>query len=281
MQTILSTSQIETRLGDIYSTAYITKPTSAELHERLNNFLAELCERTPGGRRRYSVETIGYARGYARALDNQIMREQVEFVYRSLHSGYIYSTHKQSTHKSTEEFYEKGEGALLGEMEAAHVWKGTDKPFTPWSVPNQDMRDRQAVALAKSDSRYSVQSYGLAFNGKGWAFLWLDKVMGSADTEAAAWLLAAKHKAERDASLSDPVAQGWKPTNAETLAEVQRVVAAIGRDTLVADVYDERSQVSDALARVPGFEYPDWSHLTMGEAETRARKILGGDNGKG
>jgi hypothetical protein len=202
MKTILSTSQIETRLGDIYSTAQICKQTSEVLNERLLAFMVELCERTPGGRRRYSVEAIGYARGYSQALYHRIMREQVEFVYKDP-QGVIFTTHFTSNHRrTTEEFYQASRGVELGEMDAAHVWIGTDKPFTPWSVPNQDMRDRQAVKAAKADSRYSVTLEGTGQQGLCYVVRFCGEWRGQRTTETEAWKLAASDHAERQALLS-------------------------------------------------------------------------------
>lgn len=41
----------------------------------------------------------------------------------------------------------------------------------------------------------------------------------------------------------------------------------IGAETQISDVYDAQPEVANALCvLVPGFEYPDWSHLTMLEA---------------
>jgi hypothetical protein len=202
MKTILSTSQIETRLGDIHSTAQVCKQTSAELNERLTAFMVELCERTPGGKRRYSVEQIGYARGYCQALYHRIMREQVEFVYRDQRDGVIYGTHKDSTFRSTEPFYQAGRGSEFGEMECAHVWKGTYKPFTPWSVPNQDMRDRAAVKAAKADSRYTVTQEGTgSINGPQWVVRFCGEWVDIRATETEAYKLAAEHHTERQALL--------------------------------------------------------------------------------
>ena len=46
----------------------------------------------------------------------------------------LFSTHRDSTHRKTEEFYSAGKGSELGKLESAHVWKGTDKPYTAWSL---------------------------------------------------------------------------------------------------------------------------------------------------
>lgn len=197
---ILSHLQIETRIADIFSTAQICKQTSQELRERLCTFLAELNERTPGGNRRYSVELVGYARGFAAAYDRRLMQEQVEFVYRDK-AGVIFSTWRQSTHRSTEEFFSTGRGIELGEMEAAHVWRGTDKPFTPWSVPNQDMRDRHAIKQAKADARYSVTKEFCGQATAQWVVRFCGEWVDCRETETEAWKRAADHHAERQKLL--------------------------------------------------------------------------------
>jgi hypothetical protein len=203
--TKLTHRDVETRLGDIYSTAEICKFTSAEINARVRSFMDLLNERTPGGARRYSQEFVGYARGFARALDRRIMegpRCLVEFVYRDA-NGVIYSTHATTDHAhTTEEFYSTGRGSELGNLEAAHVWKGTDKPFTPWAIPNVESAKFRAREEVKKDNRYSVTlegaghthpRYVVRFCGE-WEGMWL--------TETEAWDQAAEHKANRDARLS-------------------------------------------------------------------------------
>ncbi len=43
--------------------------------------------------------------------------------------GILFSTHKQSTHRLTEEFYSAGKGAELGGLPNGIYWRGSDKPY--------------------------------------------------------------------------------------------------------------------------------------------------------
>jgi hypothetical protein len=112
------------RVRDIVSTGRIMKLTHAEIYSRADAALA-------GMPKRMTVSERTYARGYLHALMDSLWSE-TEFCYRNS-SGVLFSTHKESAHRRTEEFYSSGRGVLLGEMESAHVWKGTDKPFTDWA----------------------------------------------------------------------------------------------------------------------------------------------------
>jgi len=199
----LNHMQVETRLSDIFSHAVICKQTSSEWNGMVREFLAMLNERTPGGTRRYSQEFVGYARGFARCLDRRIMEGPdalVEFVYRDA-EGVCYSTHKTSTHRSTEEFYETGRGCELGDMECAHVWKGTSKPFTPWTIPNVESAKHKARESAKSDPRYTVSLEGTGKATLCYVVRFCGEWAGQRDTEIKAWDLAAAHHAERQALL--------------------------------------------------------------------------------
>lgn len=51
-------------------------------------------------------------------------------------SGVLFSTHRDSTHRKTEEFYAANRGCELPKLEGAHVWKGTASNYTPWRVPS-------------------------------------------------------------------------------------------------------------------------------------------------
>jgi len=139
MYPAMTTRQIETATADIFSTATICRHTSAELYQRLREQITEPMQtRTPAGRRRFTSFARGYAAGVIAEKLNALWYKEVEFCYRD-EAGQIFSTHKQSAHRSTEEFYAAGRGVELARMECAHVWKGTDKPFTPWtsSTPEQ------------------------------------------------------------------------------------------------------------------------------------------------
>lgn len=108
----------------IYSTARICKMTSAEISERVEAWRATFPKRL-------TVNEHGFVSGFIHALNDAIWQE-VEFCYRD-GAGVIYSTHKASTHRLTEEFYASGRGCELADMESAFLWKGSDKPYTKWS----------------------------------------------------------------------------------------------------------------------------------------------------
>lgn len=72
-----------------------------------------------------------YLSGYNQCLRDSLWNE-FEFVY--LYKGELYSTDRSTEHKKTEWFYERDLGHLLSKCPSAHVWKGTDKPFTNFSV---------------------------------------------------------------------------------------------------------------------------------------------------
>ena len=202
MQTKLTTMQVESHIREIYTSAQACRMTSSALNVRIAGFLAELNSRTESGRRRYSVEFVGYARGFAAAHDRILMQEQVEFVYRDK-AGAIFSTWRQSAHRSTEEFYDAGRGIELGEMEAAHVWKGTDKPFTAWTVPNRESEKYAARKAVKEDKRYSVTREWMGAPKAQWVVRFCDEWLNLYhEDEQEAWNLAATHSAERQARIT-------------------------------------------------------------------------------
>lgn len=131
-QSKLTMSSIEGRIRDIYRSAEAFKWPQSEILERISKLYEELATRTPSGARRYSVYLAGFAQGYNRALSDALW-QKLEFCYRD-HSGVLYSTHPDSKHRKTEEWYKADRGAELGKLPGAHVWKGTDKPFAPFKV---------------------------------------------------------------------------------------------------------------------------------------------------
>lgn len=112
------------RIRDIVSTGRIMRRTHTNIHSDAMAALAVMPKRM-------TKTEHAFARGYLRALLDGLWQE-VEFCYRDS-KGVIYSTAKDSTHRKTEEFYSSGRGHLLGDMESAHLWKGTDKPYTIWN----------------------------------------------------------------------------------------------------------------------------------------------------
>lgn len=124
------------RIRSIFDDARRQKTTDDQLWNALGQLFARLDSRTPAGRRRYSLELLAWARGYAWALRDQIWRDDLEHCYRDPETGVLYATQstrrKDSLHRSTEELYQAGRIAEAGGWESAYLWAGTDKPFTPW-----------------------------------------------------------------------------------------------------------------------------------------------------
>ncbi len=113
---------------DLYAMFRVCKMTADEMNTRLAAFRATWPKRMTNHER-------GFVDGYLWSLYDGVW-QHVEFCYRDA-NGVLYSTHKESTHRLTEEFYASGRGRELCDMECAHVWKGSDKPYTAWSVPNK------------------------------------------------------------------------------------------------------------------------------------------------
>jgi hypothetical protein len=114
-----------TRIRDIVSTGRIMRSTHSEIHDKALAMLAAMPTR-------FTVGDRTYVSGYLQALLDSLWSE-VEFCYRDA-SGVIFSTAKNSAHRMTEEFYASGRGCELVDMECAHLWRGTDKPFTAWAT---------------------------------------------------------------------------------------------------------------------------------------------------
>lgn len=110
---------------DLFMTFRICKMSSEEIEARLKTWRETFPKRLTNHER-------GFVDGYVWALRDALWQD-VEFVYRDA-NGILYSTHKGTELRSTEEFYQRGEGCLLGDMECAHVWKGSSKPYTKFSV---------------------------------------------------------------------------------------------------------------------------------------------------
>lgn len=113
------------RIRNVVSMGRKMRSTSADIHVKALAVLSAMPKRM-------AVSERTFARGYLRALMDALWSD-VEFCYRDA-QGVLYSTHSDSTHRKTEEFYQSGRGSELAALECAHVWKGTDKPFTAWSV---------------------------------------------------------------------------------------------------------------------------------------------------
>ncbi len=137
--TTVTFEQLERRISDIFVMAkygHWTYYQIAEcLHERVDKPLAE---RSAAGNPRHSKFVRGFAYGVKRAGYQNIERNELEFCYRDA-LGVLYSTRRGSTHKSTEDFYTRGVGSQLGNMECGHVWRDTGVSIDGWKYPNGAM----------------------------------------------------------------------------------------------------------------------------------------------
>ena len=127
-------TQIFNLVRDVFTMAEICHWTHSHLIARLNESVWQpMAAKRPNCRNVYTRAQRGFASGVEESLLAQCWKK-VEFCYRDA-DGTIYSTHKESVHRLTEEFHARGEGCLLGAMECAHLWKNTDKEFTTWEKP--------------------------------------------------------------------------------------------------------------------------------------------------
>jgi hypothetical protein len=127
---MLSLQQIETRINDVFVMAKICKLTNVQLNASIAESMQVIYSRTPAGRLRYSMWEQGYSRGLIAAHNSAIWFD-VEFCYRDK-NGTIFSTAKNSMHRSIEEFYGNGTLSLINDMECAHLWIGSYKEYTTW-----------------------------------------------------------------------------------------------------------------------------------------------------
>ena len=124
-----SIARIESRINEIFTMAEICKWSASRLHEVLTErVINPINYKTASGKRRHSVWLSGYVSGYIAAKRNDIWQSKVEFCYE--YKGELYSTHKNSTRKTTQEFYDRNEGYILADCVGKHYWMGTDKAFS-------------------------------------------------------------------------------------------------------------------------------------------------------
>jgi hypothetical protein len=129
MKTNILLSELEQLINSAFNTAEYTHETAEATRDRVQREVTNpLDERYKSGRPKFSTYLKAYAFGYIQAKRNHVMQNLVEFCY--LVDGTLYSTHKDSTHQTTEVFYKAGRGQELGEHPRAFYWKGTDKPYT-------------------------------------------------------------------------------------------------------------------------------------------------------
>ncbi len=131
-RTNLDMKTIRSRVNTAFSTLRFSHGGVPMMGRLLGPLREELNTRTEGGRWRYPSYLRGYAEGLIDAEFHRILVHEVEFCYRHPETKVIFSTHRDSTHRRTEEFYERQAGHELNNYESAHVWKGTDKPFGEW-----------------------------------------------------------------------------------------------------------------------------------------------------
>lgn len=118
-------------VNDAFSAARIFRDSHVQIDARVQRIYDELNSKTPAGKWRYPSYVRYHTAGYISARYDDIWKH-VEFCYRDA-DGALFSTHRDSTHRKTEEFYATGRGSELGRLESAHVWKGTDRNYTQWS----------------------------------------------------------------------------------------------------------------------------------------------------
>lgn len=128
MKTILDLSDWYGRLYDLYSTVAICKMQSDHENDLVRDRIRVELNRKHGKRAVYSAYVHGYIAGLME-MHRAAIWSKVEFCY--VENGVLFSTHRDSTHRSTEEFYSAGRGCEFGNLPCAHFWKGTDKPYTP------------------------------------------------------------------------------------------------------------------------------------------------------
>lgn len=128
MKTILGLTQWESRVYDIFSMVISCKMQSEHENDLVRDRVHSELNRMHGERAVYSNYVKGYVSGLL-AMHRAALRSKVEFCY--VKNGILFSTHKVSVHRSTEEFYSAERGCELGKLPCAHFWRGSDKPYTP------------------------------------------------------------------------------------------------------------------------------------------------------
>lgn len=122
---------IHSAIDEAFRSARMFKESHEQLNARLTNIREELNSKTPAGKWRYVEFERFSAEGYISARRDDIW-QYLEFCYRDA-SGVLFSTYTESTHRKTREFYAADRGSELSKLESAHVWKGTDRNYTPWA----------------------------------------------------------------------------------------------------------------------------------------------------
>lgn len=187
------------RVALIYRDAEQYGHTHAQIMSQMRTLHRELSSVTASGAKRYSSITRATVSGYESALFDRVQRDCLEFVYQDK-DGKTYSTHRLSAHHhSTDFFYDAGRGSELADLECTHCWKSNGKAFSEWETPRAASERAAAIAAVKADARYSVQKEFIGdLDGPQWVVRFCgDWLALTAPTEHAAYILAAKHNAER------------------------------------------------------------------------------------
>lgn len=127
-KSILTLSQWQARISDVYNMARLSHMPHSKLMEYRAEWITAELTRKHGKRNVYSAYVRGYVAGLEAAESARLYREFLEYCY--CVDGVLYSTHKESVHRKTEEFYARNAGHELSSAAVhGHYWKGTDKPY--------------------------------------------------------------------------------------------------------------------------------------------------------
>lgn len=195
----MSLKSAHERVARIYRDAEELGQPHTSIMAAMQKIHAELASVTASGAPRYLAVFKASVSGYESALFDRVQRDCLEFVYRDA-QGVRYTTHKNSANKlTTSKFIGAGRGSELNDMECTHVWLSNGKPFSAWETPRAASERAAAIAAVKADARYSVQKEFIGdLDGPQWVVRFCgDWLALTAPTEHAAYILAAKHNAER------------------------------------------------------------------------------------
>lgn len=124
---ILGMYDFEMKVYSLYTNARIFNVSSDTIRERLDQCIyTELNSVTPKGKARYSRYMKGYVTGLV-AMCNKEMYNHVEFCYEI--NNVLFSTHKDSKRRTTEEFYTNGRGHELLDKQGYFYYKNSDTKY--------------------------------------------------------------------------------------------------------------------------------------------------------
>lgn len=128
-QPVLNLTDWERRVLGAYAAARSFHFTNDALNAYMREVVYdELSRKTATGRRVYTAYIDGFVHGMTTVLREGLYRNELEYCYVDT-DGVLYSTHRESTHRSTEDWYKAGKGAELYKLFNGHFWRGTDKVF--------------------------------------------------------------------------------------------------------------------------------------------------------